>query len=241
MSNIINDKIAVIIGVGPGLGSSLCKRFSKGGYSIAMIARRIETIKPLELEINNTGRKSLAIQADAGSIESIKSAFTSIRELLGNPEVLIYNATIFKTGSILDLKPTELQSLLNISTIGALTAVQEIIPYQLKLGRGTILFTGATAALRGSLGFGGLSIAKFANRALSQTMARELHPKGIHVAHIIVDGQINTPTQVSNQPNLSINSFLNSDSIAETYWQIHIQDSTCWTQEMDIRPSVEKF
>ncbi|CAF4470198.1 unnamed protein product [Rotaria magnacalcarata] len=110
-----------------------------------------------------------------------------------------------------------------------------------KQGKGTILFTGATASLRGSAKFAGCSVPKFALRSLSQSMARELGPKGIHVAHIIIDGQINTPNQMQSQPDRDINSFLNSDAIAETYWQLHVQPRSTWTQELDLRPSMEKF
>jgi NAD(P)-dependent dehydrogenase (short-subunit alcohol dehydrogenase family) len=108
-------------------------------------------------------------------------------------------------------------------------------------GRGTILFTGATASLRGSANFAGLAVGKFGLRALGQSLARELGPKGIHVAHVVIDGQIDGPRLRSFAPDRAKNTVLDPDAVAETYWQIHAQHPTAWTQEIDLRPSVERF
>ncbi|CAF0991365.1 unnamed protein product [Rotaria sordida] len=234
--------IAVVIGVGPGLGAALAKRFAVGGYSVGLIARKESSLQPVQKELEQLGHTALSVTADAGNVSSLRNAFNTIRTKLGNdPEVLLYNASGFAYKSILDLKPEELQNSLNISVVGALVASQEVLPSMVKNGKGTILFTGATASLRGSAKFAGFAAAKFALRALAQSMARELGPQGIHVAHIIIDGEINTPSQVQRQPDRNIEAFLNSDAIAETYWQLHTQPRSTWTQELDLRPSVEKF
>lgn len=234
--------IAVVIGVGPGLGASLAKRFAAGGYSIALISRSEKSLQPVQQELEKQGHTALSVPADAGDVSSLKNAFNTIRTKFGNdPEVLLYNASGFQYGGILDLSPETLQAALNISTIGALVASQEVLPSMVKKGKGTILFTGATASLRGAAKFGVFAASKFALRALAQSTAREFSPQGIHVAHVIVDGEINTPKQVESQPDRNIESFLNSDALAETYWQLHIQPRSTWTQELDIRPSVEKF
>jgi NAD(P)-dependent dehydrogenase (short-subunit alcohol dehydrogenase family) len=108
-------------------------------------------------------------------------------------------------------------------------------------GRGTILLTGATASLRGSARFSALAVGKFGLRALAQSMAREFGPQGIHVAHVVIDGQINTPRVSERFPDREAHTMLSPDAIAETYWQLHIQDHTTWTQELDLRPAVESF
>ncbi|CAF3092510.1 unnamed protein product [Rotaria sp. Silwood2] len=195
--------VAAVVGVGPGLGASLAKRFAAGGYSIGLIARKESSLQSVQRELEQNGHTVLSVTADAGDVSSVKNAFDTIRKKFGNEP--------------------------------------EVLPSMIKNGKGTILFTGATASLRGSVGFAGIATSKFALRVLAQSMAREFGPQGIHVTHIIIDGQINTPSQVQRQPGKDINSFINSDTIAETYWQLHIQPRTTWTHELDIRPSVEKF
>ncbi|CAF0939505.1 unnamed protein product [Adineta steineri] len=234
--------IAVIIGVGPGTGASLAKRFAAGGYSIGLIARSENSLQPVQQELEAQGHTALSVPADAGNVSSIKDAFNTIRTKLGNDiEVLLFNAGGMIYKSILELKPEEVQNIVNVSVIGALAASQEVIPGMLKNGKGTILLTGATASLRGSAKFGGFAISKFGLRALGQSMARELGPQGIHVAHVIVDGPINTPTQLKKQPEKDVDSFIHSDAIAETYWHLHSQPRSTWTQEVDLRPYNEKF
>ncbi|CAF4629444.1 unnamed protein product, partial [Rotaria socialis] len=188
--------VAVIIGVGPGLGASLAKRFAAGGYSIGLIARKESSLQPVQSELEQSGHTAMSVTADAGDAASIKNAIDTIRKKFDNdPEVLLYNASGFFYGGILDLKPEVLQAALNTTVIGALAASQEVLPGMIKNGKGTILFTGATASLRGSANFAGFAISKFGLRALGQSMARELGPQGIHVAHIVIDGGIHSPNQ----------------------------------------------
>jgi NAD(P)-dependent dehydrogenase (short-subunit alcohol dehydrogenase family) len=128
-----------------------------------------------------------------------------------------------------------------IKNAGAFYAGHEVLPAMVEAGRGTILLTGASAALRGKARFSALAVGKFGLRALAQSMAREFGPQGIHVSHVIIDGQINTPSIREMSPDREEHTLLSSDSIAETYWQLHAQDRTAWTLEADLRPSVEGF
>jgi NAD(P)-dependent dehydrogenase (short-subunit alcohol dehydrogenase family) len=128
-----------------------------------------------------------------------------------------------------------------VQNSGAFYAAQQVLPPMLEAGRGTILLTGATASLRGSACFSALAVGKFGLRALAQSMAREFGPQGIHVAHVVIDGQINTPRMREMSPDREEHTMLSPDTIAETYWQLHAQDHTAWTLELDLRPSVESF
>ena len=124
---------------------------------------------------------------------------------------------------------------------GAFYAAREVLPAMVEAGRGTILPTGASASLRGKARFSALAVGKFGLRALAQSMAREFGPQGVHVAHVIIDGQINTPRVRGIYPDREEHTMLSSDAIADTYWQLHSQDPTAWTLELDLRPSVERF
>lgn len=130
---------------------------------------------------------------------------------------------------------------IGVKDVGAFYAAQQVLPAMLKAGRGTILLTGASAALRGKANFSALAVGKFGLRALAQSMAREFGPRGVHVAHVIIDGQINTPRMREMMPDREEHTLLSPDAIAETYWQLHFQEQTAWTLELDLRPSVESF
>ncbi|MFI5246079.1 MAG: SDR family NAD(P)-dependent oxidoreductase, partial [Gemmatimonadales bacterium] len=160
---------------------------------------------------------------------------------LGAPEVLVYNAGAFQMGGLLDISAEDFERCWRANCFGGFLAAQAVVPEMLKKKRGTLLFTGATAALRGSAKFSCLAVGKFGLRALAQSLARELGPQGIHVAHVIIDGQIDTPRIRQMMPGRDASTLLSPDAIAETYWQLHAQDPTAWTQELDVRPAVEKF
>jgi NAD(P)-dependent dehydrogenase (short-subunit alcohol dehydrogenase family) len=154
---------------------------------------------------------------------------------------LIYSAGAFVFGGVLQLTPQDFERCWRTSVQGAFISSQQVLPDMVEANKGTILFTGATASLRGGSKFAALSVPKFGVRALSQSLAKEFGPKGIHVAHIIVDGQIGTPSQLENRGDRPADSFINPDAMAETYWNVYIQNPTCWTQELDIRPFSEKW
>jgi NAD(P)-dependent dehydrogenase (short-subunit alcohol dehydrogenase family) len=236
-----NANVTAVLGVGPGLGASIARRFARGGYAVALIARQVEPLQDVKKLITDQGGKAAAIPADASDPASVAAAFAEVRERLGDPEVLVYNASTFKQGTLHDVTPEDLEASWRVGCLGAYTAAREVVPAMLMRGRGTLLFTGATAALRGSAGFAAFSVSKFGLRALGQSLARELHPKGIHVAHVILDGIIDSPRVRAAFPNRPTHTFLDPDSIAESYWQLHRQPPNSWTQELELRPSVEKF
>jgi NAD(P)-dependent dehydrogenase (short-subunit alcohol dehydrogenase family) len=164
-----------------------------------------------------------------------------VREELGEPEAFVYNAGAFQMGGILELSPEQFDDSFRANCSGAFYGAQQVLPAMVERERGTIILTGATAALRGSAGFAALATGKFGLRALAQSMAREFGPQGIHVAHVVIDGQINTPRLREAQPDREESTTLSPESIAETYWQLHAQDPTAWTLELDLRPAPESF
>jgi len=139
------------------------------------------------------------------------------------------------------MDPERFESAWRANCLGGFLAAREVLPAMLERGSGTILMTGATAALRGGARFAGLAVGKFGLRALAQSMAREFGPRGIHVAHFVIDGQIATPGALEGQPGRGEETFLAPAAIAETYWQVHRQDPSAWSLEVDLRPHVEKF
>jgi NAD(P)-dependent dehydrogenase (short-subunit alcohol dehydrogenase family) len=229
--------IAVVIGAGPGLGASVAARFAREGFSVGVVARKQETLAPA---VERIGAAARAYAADTTDAASVAKLFASVRADLGPPDVLVYNAGAFQMAGILELSPADFTSAWSANCLGAFLCAREVLPAMLERGRGTILLTGATASLRGSARFSALSVGKFGLRALGQSMARELGPKGIHVAHVVIDGMIDT-ARVRAFANRPAGDMLAPDAIAETYWQLHTQAPTAWTHEMDLRPATEKF
>jgi NAD(P)-dependent dehydrogenase (short-subunit alcohol dehydrogenase family) len=237
----VNDKTAAILGVGPGLGSAVARRFAGEGYAVALVARREESVSGIRQEIEENGGTALPIPADATDPASVKTAFDRVRNELGDPEVLVYNAGAFQMGGILEISPEKFDECWKANCAGAFYAAQQVLPAMAEAGRGTVLLTGASAALRGKASFSALAVGKFGLRALAQSMAREFGPQGVHVAHVVIDGQIDTPRLREMSPGREDHTMLAPDAIAETYWLLHKQDPTAWTLELDLRPSVESF
>jgi NAD(P)-dependent dehydrogenase (short-subunit alcohol dehydrogenase family) len=237
----LNGKVAAILGVGPGLGAAVARRFAREGFAVALMARKEESVAGVREEIEGEGGAALPVTADATDPASVEKAFGRVREGLGDPEVFVYNAGAFEMGGILEIPPERFDECFRANCAGAFYAARQVLPAMVEAGRGTILLTGATASLRGSARFSALAVGKFGLRALAQSMAREFGPQGIHVAHVVIDGQINTPRVSERFPDREAHTMLSPDAIAETYWQLHIQDHTTWTLELDLRPSVESF
>jgi NAD(P)-dependent dehydrogenase (short-subunit alcohol dehydrogenase family) len=234
-------KVAAVVGVGPGLGRAVAQRFARGGLGVALMARRDESLRPVQAELAAEGRVSRSFACDAADESSVGAAFARVREELGAPEVLVYNAGAFQMGGVTELSPADFEQAWRVNCLGALLAAQAVLPPMLEAGRGTLIFSGATASIRGSARFAGVAVGKFGLRALAQSMARELAPKGIHVAHVVIDGAIETPRVRAMFPERESHTMLAPTAIAETYWNLYTQDPTAWTQEIDLRPSVEKF
>jgi NAD(P)-dependent dehydrogenase (short-subunit alcohol dehydrogenase family) len=232
---------AFILGIGPGLGASLARRFARGGFSVALMARSRANLEPVEKEIASSGGKAASFEVDAGDARSMSDAFDAAKRALGAADVFVYNAGAFQMGAVVDTTPEDFERCWRANCFGGFLGARLVAPDMITKKRGTILFTGATASLRGGARFSCLAVGKFGLRALSQSLARELQPQGIHVAHVVVDGQIDTPRVRGMSPGRARETMLSPDAIAETFWQLHAQDATCWTQEMDVRPSTEKF
>ncbi len=238
----------VIVGAGPKLGAALGRRFAREGCSVALLARNPDTIHAIEGPVRRaaggaqTPGRILALPCDASDSQVVIEAFRKIQASLGAPSVLVYNAGAFQRGGILALAPDRVEQVWRVACLGALLCAQQVLPDMVKAGRGTILLTGATASLRGSAGFASFAIGKFGLRALGQSMAREFGPLGIHVAHIVIDGQIDA-ARAGGAQNMEQTppSTLDPDALADVYWQLHRQDSTTWSHEIDVRPATEKF
>ena len=237
----MDSKVTVILGAGPGLGAAIARRFTREGFAVGLMARREKSLSAIREEIEDTNGAAVAVETDAADAESVAQAFGRVREGLGDPEVFIYNAGAFQMGSILDLTPEQFDDCFRANCSGAFYGAQQVLPTMVEKGSGTLILTGATASLRGSANFAALATGKFGLRALAQSMAREFGPQGIHVAHVVIDGQIDTPQLRESQPDREESTTLSPDAIADTYWQLHTQDPRAWTLELDLRPAVENF
>jgi NAD(P)-dependent dehydrogenase (short-subunit alcohol dehydrogenase family) len=235
------EPVTVVVGVGPGLGGAVARRFAAAGHAVGLVARGKDKLAPVAEAIEAAGGRAVGVAADATSPESVAAAFAELRRELGPIDVLVYNAGAFTMGGIMDVTPEDFDGAWRANCAGAFLTSREVIPGMLERGRGTLLMTGATASLRGGARFSCLAVGKFGLRALAQSMARELGPRGIHVAHVIIDGQIDLPRSRAMFPDREPHTFLSPDAIAESYLQLHLQDRTAWTQELDLRPAVEKF
>lgn len=235
------SNVALVVGVGPGLGGSVAERFAREGFAVGLVARSERSLAPAARAILEAGGTVLEQTADASDENSLGRAVGRVRAELGEPSVLVYNAGAFMRGAISEVSPADFESCWRANCFGAFLAARQVLPAMLARGSGTVLLTGATASLRGGAGFSCLAVGKFGLRALSQSMARELGPKGIHVAHVIIDGQIDTPRIREMLPDRQPHTLLDPDQIAEAYWQLHVQHPTAWTLELDLRPAVEKF
>ncbi|HEV8718557.1 MAG TPA: SDR family NAD(P)-dependent oxidoreductase [Candidatus Binatia bacterium] len=232
--------VAVVLGVGPGLGAALARRFARG-YAVAINARNAQYLRSLAEEIRATGGQVLEAPADVGDRAQVEAAFKSIRERLGPPEVLLYNAGSGTWGSVSEITPEQYEHSWRVNAYGAFLSAKEVAPDMIARGRGVMLFTGATAGVKAgpkSVAFGP---AKFAMRGLAQSLARDLGPKGIHVAWINVDGGIDIPGRRERLPQLKEEDLLKPEAIAETYWHLAHQDRSAWTMELEVRPFKEKF
>ena len=248
---IAQDKVIVIVGVGPGLGTAIPSRFAREGFSVGLIARQASNLEQAKAAIEadgarvggTNGARVAVAEGDASDGVSLKNAFDALRGEVGDPTVLVYNAGAFVRAPLLELTESQLVDSWRIGCLGAFLSAQQVLPGMVARGRGTILLTGATGSMRGSANFACMAVSKFGLRALGQSMAREFGPQGIHVAHIIVDGQINNPRTrdrfgTTDRPD---DTFLDTEAMADTYWHLHAQHKTSWAQEIDLRPSMEKF
>jgi NAD(P)-dependent dehydrogenase (short-subunit alcohol dehydrogenase family) len=232
--------VAAVIGVGPGLGAALARRFARD-YVVAVSARSADYLKSLGGEIKALGGSSFEVPADVSDRAQVAAAFKSIRENVGSPDVLIYNAGVGPLGSLSDISADEYEHSWRVNSLGAFLSAKEVVPAMIERGRGVLLFTGATAGIKAGARSTAFGPAKFASRGLAQSLARDLGPKGIHVAWINVDGIIDIPRTRERMPQFKDEDLLKPDAIAETYWHVAHQDPSAWTLELEVRPFKEKF
>jgi len=225
----------LVAGVGPGLGIALAKRFARDGYRVAMLARSRERLAALAAQAPD---RLVPMPCDVTDPAQVSAAFEETEQRLGSLVCAIFNAGAYRRGSILDIEPEDFEHCWRVGAFAGFLIGQGAAQRMVARGSGTILFTGATASLRGGANFANLASPKFALRALAQSMARELGPRGIHVAHVIIDGQIGGGDDDSAR---APDSKLAPDAIADAYFNLHRQHRSAWSQELDLRPSVERF
>jgi len=241
----MSEKTAVIAGVGPGLGESLATRFTDEGYSVGLFARSEKYLSELEERIEEDGGDALAVPTDITSREEVAEGFEAVRDEFGNVDVLVNHASAASWKGLRDASPDEFEKSWRVSAYGGFLcskhAVEDMVGDDGDAGGGTIIFTGATSAVRGRGGAVGFSSAKFGVRGLAESMARELGPQGVHVAHVVIDGMIDTPRVRERFPDTEDDELLDPDEIAESYLHLVEQDRSAWTLELDLRPYVEGF
>jgi len=222
--------VAIVVGAGPGLGDALVKRFAVGGIAVAAVSR-----KGIAPELRQHGATVRGYACDATVADQVRSMFARVGAELGPPDLVVFNVGTWDRAGILEISEELFVQAWRTGCLGGFLVGRAAAEAMLAHGRGTIIFTGATGSLRGGAGFAAFAVPKFGLRALAQSMARELGPKGIHVAHVVVDGMILPPGATPQQ------GLLIPDDIAEAYYQLHRQKPSAWTHELDLRPSVEKF
>ena len=231
----------MVVGVGGGLGAALGRRFADAGMTVALAARSGKTTDGLAEQIVAGGGAARAYKADTTEEAAVVGLFERVGGELGAPELVVFNAGAYQRTSVIEATAADFERCWRTGCLGGFLVGREAAKGMAARGAGTIIFTGATAALWGGAGFLNLAVGKFGLRALAQSMARELGPKGVHVAHAVIDGQIAGPYYRDLAEERGVDTLLAPDAIAETYYQLHRQHHTAWTLELDLRPAVEKF
>jgi NAD(P)-dependent dehydrogenase (short-subunit alcohol dehydrogenase family) len=234
------NRVAIITGVGPGLSAALARRFAREGFRIGLVARSPAVIEALAGEISATGTSALGVIADLSRPGEAAAAINRIRVELGQVGVLIHNASSGLGEGLLATTPAAFEQAWRVAALGGFVCARETAPDMLKSGAGVMLFTGATSSVRGG-GWLAFSSAKFAVRGLVQSLARELWPRGVHVAHVIIDGLIAPPRTGGAPPENEKEPALDPDHIANAYWHLAMQERSAWTLELDLRPHTEQF
>ena len=227
-------KTALIVGVGEGLSASLARLFAREKINVALAARKIEKLGALCRE---TGARAYA--CDAADADQVERLFGLVEREIGAPDLVVYNAGARARGAFVDLVPAEVEQALLISAFGGFLVAQQAARRMLPNKHGAILFTGASASVKGYAQSSPFAMGKFALRGLAQSLARELSPQGIHVGHFVIDGGIRSAAR--QDPPDRPDSWLDPDAIALSYWNGLLQPRSAWTWEIELRPWVEKF
>ena len=238
---------AIIIGAGDATGSAITKKFASNGYKVCPVRRpkSLDKVNKLAEEINNSGGWAKGFGVDARNEDAIKDLFSEVEESIAPIDVVVFNPGANVFFPIEDTTSRVFKKVWEMAAFAGFLTGREGAKYMKKRNQGSIFFTGATASMRGSSGFSAFSSAKFALRAVAQSMARELGPEGIHVAHFVIDGAIDTSFIKENFPDIYAlkeqDGILQPKSIADAYWFVHTQNRSAWTHELDLRPYMEKF
>jgi NAD(P)-dependent dehydrogenase (short-subunit alcohol dehydrogenase family) len=238
-------KVALVIGAGDSTGGAIAKRFAREGYVACVTRRSADKLQTLVDEIVAAGGQARGYASDARKEEDVIQLVEDIERDVGPVEVMVFNIGANVPCSILEETARKYFKIWEMACFGGFLVGREVAKRMMTRERGTILFTGATAGLRGSANFAAFAGAKHALRALAQSMARELGPRNIHVAHVVVDGAIDTDFIKTNFPERYAmkdqDGILNPDHIADNYWHLHIQPRDSWTHELDLRPWIERW
>ena len=227
-------KTALIVGAGEGLSASLARLFAREGIRVALAARQTGKLGSLCKETGAT-----AYACDAASLDDVTRLFAAVDRDCGAPDIVVYNASGRTRGALVDLTPADVSKAIAVSAFGGFLVAQQAARRMLPNKHGAILFTGASASVKGYPQSAAFAMGKFALRGLAQSMARELSPQGIHVAHFVIDGGIRSSRRVD--PTDNPDSTLDPDAIAASYFNVLCQPRSAWTWEMELRPWVEKF
>jgi NAD(P)-dependent dehydrogenase (short-subunit alcohol dehydrogenase family) len=227
-------KTALIVGAGEGLSASLARLFARQGIRVALAARKIEKLGALCTE---TGARAFA--CDATDADEVERLFGLVEREIATPDVVVYNASARARGTFVELAPADVAQAIAVSAFGGFLVAQQAVKRMQPNNHGAILFTGASASVKGYPQSAPFAMGKFALRGLAQSMARELSPQGIHIAHFVIDGGIRSAarTEAADRPD----SMLDPDAIALSYWNVLQQPRSAWTWELELRPWVEKF
>jgi len=229
--------VCLITGVGPGTGAALARRFARGGYRVAMLARNADRLATLEREL--AGARGFV--CDVGDPAAVGDAVAAVRRDLGHPRVLVHNAVGGTFGGFLDIDPADLERNFRVNTMALLHLARALAPAMVRDARGAIMVTGNTSALRGKASFAGFAPTKAAQRILAQAMARDLGPKGVHVAYFVIDAVIDVPWTRQMFAGKPDEFFIQPTAIADEVWHVAHQERSAWSFDVELRPFGESW
>jgi NAD(P)-dependent dehydrogenase (short-subunit alcohol dehydrogenase family) len=240
--------VALLVGAGDAIGAAVARRFAAGGHPVCVARRSAEKSQSLVQEIVSSGGVAHSVSTDVRNEEAVQALFAHVEAELGSVEVCLFNAGANVKSPLIDTSARLFFKAWELACYAGFLTGREAARYMVPRGRGTILFTGATASVRGGSGFAAFAAAKFGLRAVAQAMARELAPKNIHVAHLVIDGAIDSAAihrrlsaATGVMPDLAPDSLIQTSSVAEAYWALHNQSRDGWTHELDLRPYSERW
>lgn len=233
----MSKPVCAVVGIGPGNGAAIARRFAREGYRLALLARSTELSRRLAAELGD----ALVYACDAGDAVVVQQTFERIRQELGEVDVLVYNAGSGAWGNVEEISPEDFEANWRVNALGALLASRQVIPAMKRRGAGSIIFIGATASRRGVAGTAAFAPAKAAQRSLAESMARHLWPAGIHVALVIIDGVVDLPRTRERMADKPDEFFVQPDGVADTVYWLTRQPRSVWSFEVEARPFGERW